>query len=237
MRPTWRAQPCRSTQRPIDLLFIGSMNERRRALIERIEAQRCAGHDVRQPARTAPERDDFITQAKAVFNCHFYDSSRFEQARVSHCLSLGTPVISERARSTRPHAAFEDSVFWVDERSARQLLRRALRQPAFADDARSRSSSAFGAPTRSRPTPTCSRSPPASAARTTSAGRRPLAARRASTSARARTTSPAGSTSTCSSARQPDLVLDLAQPQQLAAASRRSDSVGAVELQRRPASS
>jgi hypothetical protein len=48
-----------------------------------------------------------------VFNCHFYESARFEQARVFQCLSLGTPVISERSARAAPPSQFEDCVFWV----------------------------------------------------------------------------------------------------------------------------
>ena len=118
-------------QRPIDLLFIGSMNPRRRALIDRIEAQgvQVAMFD---SALYGGERDHFITQAKAVLNMHFYDSSRFEQVRVSHCLSLGTPVMSERGAACRPHEAFEDCVWWFDERSLQRVLTE-FRSADFAD--------------------------------------------------------------------------------------------------------
>jgi hypothetical protein len=101
-------------ERPIDLLFFGSMNPRRRAFIERIEALGLTV-SVFETALYAEERDQFIRQAKAVFNCHFYDSARFEQARVAHCLSLGTPVISERTPSTQPGEAFEDCVLWLND--------------------------------------------------------------------------------------------------------------------------
>ena len=90
--------------RPIDLLFFGSMNERRKALISRIEACGCNVSMFDQPLY-AEERDQFIRQSKAVFNCHFYESSRFEQARVFHSLS----------ESTTPPAAFEDAVTWIAE--------------------------------------------------------------------------------------------------------------------------
>jgi SAM-dependent methyltransferase len=111
-----RASVMPLSERPIELLFIGSLNPRRRALIDRIEAQgvQVAMFD---SALYGEERDHFITQAKAVLNLHFYESSRFEQVRVSHCLSLGTPVISERGAACRPHPAFEGSVHWFDERS------------------------------------------------------------------------------------------------------------------------
>jgi hypothetical protein len=106
------AAPLPLEDRPIDLLFFGSMNARRQAWIERIES---LGHTVAvfDSALYGAERDHYIAQAKAVLNVHFYESSRFEQARVSHCLSLGTPVISERTEHTRPHPAFEDSVLWI----------------------------------------------------------------------------------------------------------------------------
>ncbi len=119
-------------ERPIDVLFIGSMNARRRALIGRIEA---AGVKVTQfdSALYGPERDHFILQSKAVFNAHFYPSSRFEQVRVSHCLSLGTPVISECGALTRPGAAFEDSVFWFreDEADLERFFAQDFATPAY----------------------------------------------------------------------------------------------------------
>ena len=116
--------------RPIDLLFIGSMNERRRAWLDRIES---FGHAVAvfDSALYGDERDQFIVQSKAVLNCHFYESSRFEQARVAHCLSLGTPVISERAAQTNPPEAFEDSVLWLQGNDLEQFFAEDFGTPAF----------------------------------------------------------------------------------------------------------
>ena len=122
-------------ERPIDLLFIGSLNERRKALIQRIEA---TGRTVAlfDAPTYGPERDQVILQAKAVLNAHFYESSRFEQARVSHCLSLHTPVISERTPQTRPHEAFEDNVFWFDAASLDDFFKHRFATPAFYAEAR-----------------------------------------------------------------------------------------------------
>jgi len=127
----------RLEDRPIDLLFIGSMNPRRRGLLDRIEAQgvQVATFDA---ALYGSERDGFILQAKAVFNAHFYPSSRFEQARASHCLSLGTPVISERNLATRPHPAFEDSVFWLDDKDFDDFFANRFKTPAFYESARTK---------------------------------------------------------------------------------------------------
>jgi SAM-dependent methyltransferase len=121
-------------ERPIELLFIGSMNERRRALIQRVEA---AGVQVTQ--FDAPlygnERDHFIGQAKAVLNLHFYDSSRFEQVRAAHCLSLGTPVISERGPASRPQPAFEPCVSWLQPEAIEAFFRDQFRSAAYAQRA------------------------------------------------------------------------------------------------------
>lgn len=129
------AQTLALEDRPIDLLFIGSLNPRRQAIIERIES---TGVQVTlfDHALYGPERDDFIMQAKAVLNTPFYDSARFEQARVSHCLSLGTPVISERRPMGGHHPAFEQSVTWVDDNQLETFFAKQFGTPAFFDDAR-----------------------------------------------------------------------------------------------------
>jgi len=120
--------------RPIDVLFIGSVNERRRALIQRIEA---LGVEVAQfdGPLYGDERDHFIGQAKAVLNLHFYDSSRFEQVRVAHCLSLGTPVISERGAASRPQPAFEDCVQWLQPDAIDAFFRDQFRSAPYAQRA------------------------------------------------------------------------------------------------------
>ena len=116
--------------RPIDLLFIGSMNDRRRAWLDRIEALGLSVTTFDGPLY-GEERDQFIVQAKAVVNAHFYESSRFEQARVAHCLSLGTPVVAERTPRTQPHAAFEDCVLWLEGEQLEQFFSEDFRTPAY----------------------------------------------------------------------------------------------------------
>ena len=128
-------QAPRLEDRPIDLLFIGSMNERRRRWLNRIESLGLAVTMFDGPLY-GPERDEFILQAKAVVNVHFYETSRFEQARVAHCLSLGTPVISERTERTQPHAAFEDCVIWVEDEQLEQFFKDDFGTSAFFDASR-----------------------------------------------------------------------------------------------------
>lgn len=99
--------------RPIDLLFFGALNDRRIGIINLIKE---AGVDVSlfNNVVFGPERDEYIRNSKCVLNIHHYEAARFEQARVSHCLSLGTPVISERTPSTNPSPVFENVVNWLD---------------------------------------------------------------------------------------------------------------------------
>lgn len=116
--------------RSIDLLFFGSVNERRRSMLARIEA---CGWNVSMFDHPlyAEERDQFIRQSKAVFNCHFYETSRFEQARAFHTLSLGTPLISERTAQTLPPPAFEEAVTWVTEDTLESFFREQFMSPQW----------------------------------------------------------------------------------------------------------
>jgi hypothetical protein len=124
-------------ERPIELLFFGSMNPRRQAFVQRVEACGVQVSFLDQPLYGA-ERDLFVRQARAVLNCHFYGTSRFEQARAFQCLSLGTPVISERTPHTRAPAAFDDAVFWIDEGSIERFFVETFRSARFADAARAK---------------------------------------------------------------------------------------------------
>jgi len=121
--------------RPIDLLFYGCINPRRKAFIDRISA--CGIQvSVVDVGIFGPERDQFIRQAKAVLNCHLMDTCRFEQARAFHAMSLGTPVISERMEVTQAPAAFEDSVFWLREGELESFFKNSFGRPGYFDVAR-----------------------------------------------------------------------------------------------------
>jgi len=121
--------------RPIDLLFFGSLNERRRSLITRIEACGYKVTTFSQPLY-GEERDDFIRHSKSVLNCHFYESSRFEQARAFHALSLGTPIVSERTPNTHPPSSFENSVTWFTDETLEDFFSHQFTKISWFDSAR-----------------------------------------------------------------------------------------------------
>ncbi|MBV8604165.1 MAG: hypothetical protein JO224_05715 [Pelomonas sp.] len=130
-----RADAVPLEQRPIDLLFFGAMNPKREAFIRRVQACGRQVTSFNYPYFTE-ERDQFVRQAKAVLNCHYYDSSRFEQARAFHTLSCGTPFISERRDTTHPPAAFEDAVSWIEGADLERFFTDEFASPAWYARAR-----------------------------------------------------------------------------------------------------
>ena len=122
-------------ERPIDVLFFGSMNDRRRQVLGALEA---AGVNVArfQTPVYGPERDDVIRQSKLVLNLHYYEASRFEQVRAFQVLSLGTPMLCERNVTTNPAPEFENAVFWRSPERIVDFFASEFGTPAFYDAAR-----------------------------------------------------------------------------------------------------
>jgi hypothetical protein len=69
----------------IDVLFYGSMNERRARVIAELRSMGLKAHAVFGVYGAA--RDELIARAKVVLNLHYYDSSIFELVRVSYLLA------------------------------------------------------------------------------------------------------------------------------------------------------
>lgn len=124
-------------ERPIDLLFFGSMNERRRRIIQRIES---CGKKVVTFAKPlyAEERDQYIRNAKAVLNCHFYEKAVFEQVRAFHVLSLGTPVVSELNSQTTPDEVYRESVSWFTDQALEEFFTHSFGTNDYLQEAEAR---------------------------------------------------------------------------------------------------
>jgi hypothetical protein len=103
-------------ERPIDLMFFGSINAERKAFLKRIEK---TGIDIAvfDSPTYYHERDAYVSQAKAVINTSFYASARFEQVRAFNVLSQGTAFISYLQPSQKIDSDFRDPVFWIDDMS------------------------------------------------------------------------------------------------------------------------
>ncbi len=79
----------------IDVLFYGSLNERRLQLLREIEASGLRLHVAF--GVYGQQRDALIGRAKVVLNLHAYDTEIFETVRVSYLLANAKAVVSEQA--------------------------------------------------------------------------------------------------------------------------------------------
>lgn len=92
----------------IDVLFYGSMNERRQRVLDGLAA---AGLRVHTAFGVYGEpRDQLIARAKVVLNVHYYEAKVFEVVRVSYLLANGRCVVSERGGDPAEEREFEKGV-------------------------------------------------------------------------------------------------------------------------------
>lgn len=83
----------KQSKQDIDVLFYGSMNDRRNKIIKDLKA---AGMRVSVLTGVyGAQRDAAIARAKVVLNMHFYETQIFEIARVSYLLANKKAVVSE----------------------------------------------------------------------------------------------------------------------------------------------
>ena len=77
----------------IDVLFYGSMNERRSRVLNELMAR---GFKVKSVFNVyGKERDEYIARSKIVLNVHFYEDQVFEIVRVSYLLANKKTVVAE----------------------------------------------------------------------------------------------------------------------------------------------
>ncbi len=98
-------------QQDIDVLFYGSINERRQQILDRLVQ---AGLNVQSLFDVyGKERDEFIARSKLVLNLHYYESNIFEQARVSYLLANSKAVVAELTPTTDMTDGLEHAVAWA----------------------------------------------------------------------------------------------------------------------------
>ncbi|MBS0252947.1 MAG: tetratricopeptide repeat protein [Proteobacteria bacterium] len=128
-----------SFEQPVDVLFYGSTNARRIAVLEGLAK---AGLNVKHMFSVyGVERDQAIAEAKVVLNMHFYADSIHEIVRTSYLLANSKAVVSECGPKTEIDEDVRHSMFAVpyeDLVQACVLLvrdesrRRELERQAFA---------------------------------------------------------------------------------------------------------
>ncbi len=92
----------------IDVLFYGSLNDRRRKILAELSAAGLAVHYVYGVYGT--ERDQLIARSKVVLNVHFYPTKIFEIIRVSYLLANRKAVVSEFSPDTEIIPELRDAI-------------------------------------------------------------------------------------------------------------------------------
>jgi hypothetical protein len=130
--PSWsRITPA---AQDIDVLFYGSMNQRRHDVLEALRAH---GLRVEQAfAVYGPARDALIARARIVLNLHYYQAKVFEIVRVAYLLANGVCVVSETGSDKEEEARFARGVAFAPYEglvdTCRELLADAPRRAAIA---------------------------------------------------------------------------------------------------------
>jgi hypothetical protein len=93
----------------IDVLFYGSMNERRLSIINDLKAAGLKVHTVR--GVYGSDRDELISRAKVVLNHHYYQSQIFEIIRVFYLLTNSIAVVGEVNPNSSIDPIYLDGIF------------------------------------------------------------------------------------------------------------------------------
>ena len=84
------------TKKDIDVLFYGSMNDRRQQIIDQLTAK--GMNIVVKTNIWEKERFELISRSKVIINIHYYEQNILESARISYLLSNQCAVLSETSR-------------------------------------------------------------------------------------------------------------------------------------------
>jgi hypothetical protein len=97
-----------STPKEIDVLFYGSVNERRKVILDGLEAK---GLKVKVLFGVyGKDRDEWIERSKVVLNHHYYESQIFEIVRVFYLLTNSVAVVGEVNEATSIDAMYQDGI-------------------------------------------------------------------------------------------------------------------------------
>ena len=95
-------------EKDIDVLFYGSTNPRREAVLEDLAAR---GLRVKTLYGTyGHHRDDWIARSRIVLNHHFYDTQIFEIVRAFYLMTNGIPFAAEVNPTTRIDDVYRDGL-------------------------------------------------------------------------------------------------------------------------------
>jgi hypothetical protein len=84
-------------EKDIDVLFFGSIGDRRQAILSNLEQSAKSPKVKTLFGVYGRERDEFISRSKIVLNVHYYSAKIFEAVRVSYLLNNRCCVVSEES--------------------------------------------------------------------------------------------------------------------------------------------
>ena len=118
----------RAPEGDIDVLFFGSINPRRKAVLDQM---REAGLKVRSVFGVyGQERDALIGRAKLLLNVHYYDAKVLEMVRISYLLANRCAVLSEHSSDRSEDAAIAEGVAFAAYDNLVQRARELVKAPA-----------------------------------------------------------------------------------------------------------
>lgn len=116
----------------IDILFYGSMNRRRRNVMDELTQAGinvCCAYDI-----YGIRRDNLIARAKIVLNIHFFEARVFEIVRLSYLLANGRFVISETGADRELETPFTGGIVFCPYQDLAKECARYLKQPDLRMD-------------------------------------------------------------------------------------------------------
>ncbi len=96
----------------IDVLFYGSTNERRFAVLQELRARGFRVESIFGVYGAA--RDAWIARSKIIINIHYFEAKVFEIVRVSYLLANKRAVVSERGADLAQEHSLESGVAFAD---------------------------------------------------------------------------------------------------------------------------
>jgi len=117
----------KESNKDIDILFMGSINERRRNILDKLEKKyklHIASNNLWNE-----EREHLISRSKIVLNIQFYDNGILELVRLSYLLSGNTFIISENGREDKLIEEMRKYMILGKYNSLEILLKKYLENP------------------------------------------------------------------------------------------------------------
>lgn len=98
-------------RKDIDVLFIGSLNWRRRALLDKLIS---SGLNVKELFGVyGAERDAYIARSKLLLNIHYYESKVLEMVRLSYLAANRCTILSEHSVNPQDDQDYENAIRFV----------------------------------------------------------------------------------------------------------------------------